>query len=665
MRPVIVNEYRMPLSCSEQHFCSATTALEKYALHQNVTQRPFIPCRSFSSCAAVDDEQIDSDGEDEIEREKMYYDVLIIGGGPSGLSAAIKLAQLVREREERAEEEEEESSGLSICVIEKGNEIGSHILSGNVFEPRGLDELLPDWRNDLLSDDAESVVTPVTKDEFLFLTEDHSFSIPNALLPSQLHNDKNYILSLSQLCRYLAQTAEDEYEIEIYPGFAASEVLYNANGDVIGVGTRDAGISKDGSHKDTFEPGMELHARQTLFAEGARGSCSEEVMQTFNLRDNCNPQTFGLGIKEVWEIPAEQHDAGLAMHTVGYPLQASPLEPTFGGTFLYHQAPNLIHCGMVIGLDYPNPYLNPYQEFQRWKTHPNISKILKGGECVSYGARVLNEGGLHSIPKLTFPGGCLIGCSAGFLNSVKIKGSHTAIKSGILAAEAIYGALEEEELESVAETEEIEPDVPRMEVSSYESSMKDSWIYDELRAVRNTHASFAYGFLPGMIYTGLATHLFRGKEPWTLSHATLDSQTTAPAQEYEPIAYPKPDGVLTFDLLTNLQRSGTHHDDDQPSHLKIKDTKLEDGQPADCVPEKISMQVYGAPEIRFCPAGVYEYVDDDTVQNETKDDGGCKKKLVINAQNCIHCKCCSIKMPHEYIKWTVPEGGGGPQYQIM
>ena len=405
--------------------------------------------------------------------------------------------------------------------------------------------------------------------------------------------------------------------------------------------------SQDGNPKSTFERGMELHARQTLFAEGARGSCSESIISHFNLRANSANQTYGLGVKEVWEVPEENFKPGFVQHTLGYPLQSSILDKNFGGTFLYHQEPNLVLAGLVIGLDYANPYINPYQEFQRWKAHPDIRKHFEGGSCISYGARVLCEGGLHSLPKLTFPGGALLGCSAGFLNSVKIKGSHTALKSGIVAGETVFDALTNEGLEPVSSTGEIDPKEQVKDVVAFEEGMKTSWVHEELYEVRNCHESFKWGLLPGLVYTVITAHITKGREPWTLSHEGRDADKTGEAKNFEPISYPAPDGVLTFDLLTNLQRSGTYHDDDQPAHLKIK-PELAD------VPEGISMNVYSAPEQRFCPAGVYEYVDE-------KD---CKK-IVINAQNCVHCKCCSIKMPHEYIDWTVPEGGGGPNYQVM
>ena len=497
------------------------------------------------------------------------------------------------------------------------SEIGAHILSGNAFDPCAMHELFPEmaepgdnhWTKQFL-DEQGSHATPISKDEFLMLTEQSSYTIPNMLLPPQLHNEGNFILSLSQLCRWLGSKAED-LGVEIYPGFAASEVIYK-DGAVQGIATRDVGIGKDEKPKATFERGMELHARQTFFAEGARGSCSEELIEQFNLRDGKAPQTYGLGIKEVWEVPEEQHTPGLVQHTLGFPLQSSLSDKVFGGSFLYHQEPNLVLIGLVVGLDYANPYLNPYQEFQRWKTHPSIRKHLEGGTCISYGGRVLNEGGFHSIPKLTFPGGALLGCSAGFLNAVKIKGTHTALKSGMLAAEEAFEALKEGD--AVAESGEL-PDSPPVELSSYEEAVENSWIHKELYEVRNCHEAFSrWGVGGGLVYTGMAAHVTKGREPWTLEHTTSDSEKTQEKEYFEPISYPAPDGILTFDLLSNLQRSGTFHEDDQPSHLRIK-ADLAD------VPKDVSMQVYGAPEERFCPAGVYEYVDEAGSSN-----------LVINAQ---------------------------------
>uniref|UniRef100_A0A7S1BR38 Electron transfer flavoprotein-ubiquinone oxidoreductase n=1 Tax=Corethron hystrix TaxID=216773 RepID=A0A7S1BR38_9STRA len=452
---------------------------------------------------------------------------------------------------------------------------------------------------------------------------------------------------------------------QVYPGFAASEVLYDSDGAVRGVATRDVGLDRHGNPKSTFERGIELRARHTIFAEGCRGSCSEEIIEKFDLRSGKDVQTYGLGVKEVWEVPEEVARPGFVQHTLGWPLQSTALDKTFGGSFLYHMGPNYVLLGMVVGLDYENPYINPYREFQRWKMHPEVAKHLEGGTCVSYGARTLNEGGYHSIPKLTFPGGLLVGCSAGFLNSVKIKGTHTAIKSGMVAAESLHESLSANEQFAIANTEdcEIDPAEPVFEATSYATAMESSWAVAELKEVRNCHASFHFGFLPGLAYSGLSAHLLRGREPWTWKAGRPDAEKTQESADFSPIDYPPPDGVLSFDLLTNLQRSGVYHEDDQPSHLRVKEESAH-------VPVEESLRKYAGPEQRFCPAGVYEYVPDEEEQEDRGDDEAHaliegKKKLVINAQNCVHCKCCSIKMPQEYIKWTVPEGGGGPQYPIM
>ena len=547
---------------------------------------------------------------------------------------------------------------------------------------------------DELQEITGSIATRVTKDEFNILYNDtSSLTVPNVLLPPQLHNtNSNYIISLSQLCRYLAHIAENEYGIEIYPGFAASEVLLSTTDhshhptakSVIGIATRDVGIGKDGhTQKSTFTRGVEIHAKQTLFAEGARGSCSEYLMNTFQMRNppnsavsTSNPkhqfghhQTYGLGIKEVWQIPSEQFQSGLVQHTIGFPLQSSIFDMNYGGSFLYHQDPDLVLVGYVVGLDYQNPYLNPYKEFQKWKTHPSVAKHIQNGTCISYGARVLNEGGYHSIPnKLSVPGATLIGCSAGFLNAVKIKGTHTAMKSGMLAAEATYKSIIDDGTPSVLDSDDGTFDTttyPYTELVEYTAALKQSWVYKELYEVRNAHAAFSkWGIGGGLVYSAFTTHISKGREPWTLHNSkhTSDSDATQPANKYQPIDYPPADNKLTFDLLTNLQRSNTYHEEDQPCHLRVKVTHS-------TVPESLSMPTYAGPEQRFCPAGVYEYVVTKTVTTTTSAANDVtptpQHQLVINGQNCIHCKCCSIKMPKEYIDWTVPEGGGGPQYQVM
>jgi len=564
------------------------------------------------------------------EREAMPYDVVIVGAGPAGLAAAIKVKQLCLENE----------VDYSVCVLEKGAEVGAHILSGNVFEPRAMDELFPEWRT---MDNGPPIETEVKEDVFLVLPDDtHSVAIPQFLLPPTLHNDGNYIISLSKLARWLAEQAE-ELGVEVFPGFSASEVLYSEDGAVRGIATRDMGVAKDGTPSGQFARGMELHARQTIFAEGARGSCSEEVMAKFNLREGAQPQTFGIGVKEVWQVPEENLNPGFVQHTLGWPLQSGLFDKNFGGSFLYHMAPNLVLIGFVVGLDYENPHLSPYQEFQRWKHHPDVSKHLEGGTCIQYGARCLNEGGFHALPKLTFPGGALAGCSAGFLNSVKIKGSHTALKSGMVCGEEIFTSLQTSEDMPVYESYEITEGQAGIEVDGYQTAMEDSWVYEELKEVRNCHASFHFGTVPGMIYTAASTFFLKGKEPWTLPHNETDSAKTGLVKNFEPIEYPKPDGKISFSLLDNLALSGTNHGE-QPSHLRIKPELA-------AVPESVSLQVHGGPEQNFCPAKVYEYDEND--------------KLVINAQNCLHCKACSIKMPQEYINWTVPEGGGGPAYELM
>lgn len=522
---------------------------------------------------------------------------------------------------------------MNVCVVEKGAEVGAHILSGNVFEPRALRELFPSF---LMKDGAEEVFhTKVTNDHFYWLpNEKRSVKVPNLLLPAEMHNEGNYILSLGVMCRWLANQAE-ELGVEIYPGFAADQPVFGEDGSVVGIQTADVGIGVDGKKKDTYEPGMQLLGKQVVLAEGCRGSLSEAIMEKYNLRAGVSPQAYGLGIKEVWEVDSPHHKPGTVVHSVGWPM-AGIMGKNYGGSFIYHMAPNLVHIGMVVGLDYKNPYLSPYQEFQRFKHHPRVAALLEGGNCVSYGARCLNEGGIQAIPKVTFPGGMIVGCSAGFLNVPKIKGSHTALKSGMIAADTIS--------DSKAQWE----DSPGQELSSYRSNLEKSWLWDELVKTRNCKPAFKWGLLPGMAYSGASLLVSRGMEPWTFKWTKKDSECTGKAKDYKPIEYPKPDGKLSFDLLENLSRSNVNHEHDQPAHLKVKPEKQ-------AVPVSVSLSEYAGPEGRFCPAKVYEYVND----------AEGNPRLQINAQNCVHCKCCSIKTPQEYIRWTVPEGGGGPQYTAM
>ena len=578
----------------------------------------------------------------------MHYDVLIVGAGPAGLSAAIRLKQLAQRQ----------SRDISVCVVEKGADIGAHILSGNVLEPRALNELLPNWR------ELDSPVrSAVTSDELLFLTEKSSYRLP---APPELHNTGNYIVSLGDLCKWLAGQAE-QLGVEIYPGFAAAELLFDESADagqaaVVGVATRDQGLDKQGEPKATFTRGIALKAKQTLLAEGARGSLSEKAMERFSLRANCDPQTYGLGLKEIWRVTPEQHKPGKVLHTIGWPAPTD----TWCGSFMYHLEGDerRVLLGVVVGLDYSNPYLSPYQTFQQWKLHPAIRRVLEGGECVSYGARVINEGGLQSVPKLTFPGGMLIGCSAGFLNVPKIKGTHTAMKSGMLAADTIMHALAPEAGQA-AGADVDNSAIAGRELSAYEQRVNSSWIHSELKAVRNIHPSFNKlgGLYPFMAYSALTSFILRGREPWTFTNHIADHQRTKPAASSTRLDYPKADGRLTFDLLTNLSRSGVNHDEDQPSHLRVKPGMAD-------VPVNVSLRLYDGPEQRFCPAKVYEYVpvEGEAVAGDAEQaaDGGVgRMRLQINKSNCVHCKSCAIKTPELYIDWTVPEGGGGPNYQSM
>ena len=544
-----------------------------------------------------------------MERESMEYDVVIVGAGPAGLSAAIRLKQLAAEQDQE----------VNVCVLEKGSEVGAHILSGAVVEPRALDELIPDWK-----ERGAPLSTPATDDRFLFLTRETSYRL---LTPPQMNNHGNYIISLGNLCRWLATQAE-ELGVEIYPGFAAAEVLYDDKGAVVGVATGDMGVNREGQPTEQFAPGMELRARYTLFAEGCRGSLTKILFDRFNLRDGVDPQTYGIGIKELWEVDPAKHQPGKIVHTVGWPLDTS----TYGGSFLYHMEDNQVAVGFVIGLGYANPQLSPFDEFQRFKTHPDIRPTFEGGRRIAYGARAISAGGIQSIPKLIFPGGALIGDTAGFLNMPKIKGTHTAMKSGTVAAEAVFAA--------VAAGRGAD------EVAEYPEQLRQSWLWEELYQVRNVKPSFSWGLWAAIAYSALDTYLFRGKAPWTFHHKP-DHAKLKKANECPKIEYPKPDGVISFDKLSSVFISNTNHEEDQPCHLTLKDPT---------VPIRINLPLYDAPEQRYCPAGVYEIVRDG-------DDGN--PRLQINAQNCVHCKTCDIKDPTQNINWVTPEGGGGPNYPNM
>jgi electron-transferring-flavoprotein dehydrogenase len=543
-----------------------------------------------------------------MERESMSYDVVVVGGGPSGLAAAIRLKQLAAEA----------GRETSVCVIEKGAEIGAHILSGAVIEPRALNELIPDWK-----EKGAPLLTPASDDNFVFLTAKHAIRLPT---PPQMNNHGNYVASLGNLCRWLATQAE-ELGVEIYPGFAAAEVLYDEAGRVKGVATGNMGVGKDGQPTANFTAGVELHGRYTLFAEGCRGSLTKTLFERFDLRKGVDPQTFAIGIKELWEVDPAKHQPGRIVHTIGWPLSGD----TYGGTFLYHLENNQVFVGLVVGLDYSNPWLSPFEEFQRYKNHPKVRPLFEGGRRIAYGARALNEGGFQSIPKLVFPGGALIGCTAGFMNVPKIKGSHTAMKSGMLAAEAAFEALGK--------------DTP-VELDSYPAALKKSWVWKELKAVRNIRPAFHLGLAGGLLGSALDTYIFRGHAPWTLHH-TPDYSKLMKASEAMRIDYPKPDGVVSFDRLSSVFLSATNHEENQPVHLQLKDPS---------VAIDVNLALYDAPEQRYCPAGVYEIV---------RDVDGLNPRLQINAQNCVHCKTCDIKDPTQNINWVVPEGGGGPNYPNM
>ncbi len=548
-----------------------------------------------------------------MQREAMEFDVVIVGGGPAGLASAIRLKQLAGEN----------GSELSVCLIEKGAEIGAHILSGAVMDPRALNELLPNWQQD-----GAPLNAAVSEDRFYILSETGAMKVPNSLLPKCFHNEGNYVISLGNVCRWLGEQAE-ALGVEIYPGFAGAEVLFAENGAVKGIATGDMGRLRDGSEGPNFQPGMELLGKYTFFAEGCRGHLGKQLQAHFNLNDGADPQTYGIGLKELWEITPEQHQAGLVIHSGGWPMQPD----TYGGGFLYHLENNQVAVGFVVGLGYANPHLSPFEEFQRFKTHPEIRKFLQGGKRISYGARALTAGGLQSLPKLVFPGGVLVGDDAGFLNAARIKGSHCAIKSGALAAEACFAALAAERQHD--------------ELNAYPEAFKQSWLHQELHQARNFKPWMNKGLKLGSIMFGIDQIVFGGKAPWTLHNTKPDHAKLKPAKECPVIAYPKPDGEITFDRLSSVFLSSTNHEEDQPCHLQLRNTQT---------PIAINLAQFDAPEQRFCPAGVYEIL---------RDESGNNPRLQINAQNCVHCKTCDIKDPTQNINWVVPQGGEGPTYPNM
>jgi len=539
--------------------------------------------------------------------ESMEFDVVIVGAGASGLSSAIRIKQLAAKNNKE----------ISVCIVEKGSEVGAHILSGAVLEPRALDELIPDWK-----EKGAPVTVGVKKDHFMLLGRKGKIKLPT---PPQMKNHGNYIISLGNLCRWLGEQATS-LGVEIFPGFPASDVIIE-EGQIKGIITGEFGRGQSGAEKYGFQPSMEVRGKYTIFAEGCRGSLAQKLEEEFDLRKNCDPQTYGIGMKELWEIPAENHKEGEVYHSVGWPLDAG----TYGGSFLYHGENNTISIGFVIGLDYENTYLNPYEEFQKFKTHPTIRKQLEGGKRISYGARALNEGGLQSIPEIAVNGAVIVGCSAGFLNVPKIKGTHTAMKSGMLAAESIYKAITEENPDAIFE---------------YSDNVQNSWICEELYKSRNIRPSFRIGLFAGLFYSAIDTFVLKGKAPWTFRHKKKDNESFSSKNKLLKIEYPEPDGKVSFDLMSSVYLSNTNHEEDQPIHLKLKDKD---------VPIDVNLEQYDSPEVRFCPAGVYEIVDNE----------GGEPELHINAQNCLHCKTCDIKDPTQNICWTTPEGGGGPNYPGM
>ena len=546
-----------------------------------------------------------------IKREKMEYDLVIVGAGPAGLSAAINFKKLCKSQ----------NKDFSVCVVEKGSEVGAHILSGAVLDPTSLNELVEDWQ----SDETCPVKTKVSSERISFLTETKCINLPKFFIPSVMHNKGNFIISLGSTCKWLASKAE-ALGVEIYPGFAASDMILSDN-KLSGIITSDLGINKDGQPGPNFQPGIEIHSKFTLFAEGCRGHLGKKLMNQFKLRENVQHQTYGLGLKELWEIKTEKSRPGHVMHTIGWPLDSE----TYGGSFLYHLSKNLVSVGFVIGLDYKNPYLSPYEEFQKFKTHPKIRSLFEGGRRISYGARALNEGGWQSLPKLSFPGGALIGCNAGTLNTPKIKGTHTAMKSGVIASTEVFS--------------ELVAGKKNTELHGFQNKFLSSWAGKELKKARNVRPSFKYGLKLGMILTGIDQILFRGNAPWTLDHSEPDHLSLNEKSKFQPIEYPKPDGKLTFDRLTNVSFSSTYHEENQPCHLKLSSEEI---------PISNNYNLYDSPEQRYCPAGVYEIIKDNNIP-----------KLQINSQNCIHCKTCDIKDPLQNITWVSPEGGGGPNYTNM